>query len=127
MTTTVEPARDLLSEYREGVARGELLIPRCGHCGLLQFPPMAICLGCSTVNNWEMVPVSGRGTVWTWVEFVKRYLADGPETPYNVAIVELEEGPRVLARILGADTFAIGDAVQAGFEGLILAFRPEAG
>ena len=126
MTTTVEPVRDLLSEYREAIARGELLIPRCRHCGRLQFPPMAACQGCSTINDWEMAPVSGRGTIWTYVVFVKRYLANGPETPYNVAIVELEEGPRVTARIVGTDGFSIGDRVEAGFDGHMLPFSPTA-
>jgi uncharacterized OB-fold protein len=76
------------------------------------------------------VQASGRGTVYS---FTVSHRGMGPwsdHAPYVVAYVELEEGPRVLTNVVGADLDAlrIGDAVEAVFqpagETKVLRFRP---
>jgi uncharacterized OB-fold protein len=121
-TTSRTPPTDLLGEYRSGLEHGQLRLPRCRNCSRLQFPPRLTCPNCHTVDDWEMAEVSGRGTVWSYVVFHKRYLEDGPETPYDVTVVELEEGPRVFGRVLGDARPQIGAAVQAAYEGRVLCF-----
>lgn len=125
ISTSLAPARDLLAEYREGLLGKRLLLPECGSCRQLQFPPKTVCQYCHAVGNWEMTEVSGRGRIWSYVIFHKRYLPEGPETPYDVTVVELDEGPRVFGKILGGE-IVIGAAVQAEFDGSVLVFRPVA-
>jgi hypothetical protein len=117
------PVRDLLDEYREGLIGKRLLVPECENCGQLQFPPKTVCPHCQAVGNWKMTEVSGRGRVWSFVVFHKRYLPEGPETPYDVTVIELDEGPRVFGKILGGGEIVIGAPVEAVFEGSVLAFR----
>jgi uncharacterized OB-fold protein len=109
---------DALAAYREGLARGELLVARCPDCGHLQLPPRPVCGRCSSAREAEWVPVSGRGRVWSHVVFHKRYLADGPQTPYSVAVVALDEGPRLITNVITDDPadVRVGLAVEAVFE-----------
>jgi uncharacterized OB-fold protein len=78
-----------------------LLVPHCRACGKFWFPPSRLCPHClSADNGWEKV--SGRGKIYSFVVFHRVYHpAFAAEVPYVVAIVELEEGPRMLTNIIG--------------------------
>jgi len=78
-----------------------LLIPRCRRCQKFWFPPSRLCPHClSDDAGWETV--SGRGKIYSFVVFHRVYHpAFAGEVPYVVAIVELEEGPRMLTNIVG--------------------------
>ncbi len=78
-----------------------LLIPRCNACKKFWFPPSQLCPHClSADTGWEAV--SGRGRIYSFVVFHRVYHpAFAGEVPYVVAIVELEEGPRMLTNIVG--------------------------
>lgn len=85
--------------FWEGTARGELLVQACGACRRLRFPPRPMCPRCrSTERAWR--PVSGRGTVWSFVvphpPLLPAYQA---LAPYNVIVVALEEDPAI--RLVG--------------------------
>lgn len=115
---TVEPtATPEDAPFWKAAADGRLVLPRCGACSAYIWYPRAICPLCqSTDITW--VPGSGQGTVYS---FTVPYRAYGPfkdETPYVIAYVELEEGPRVLTNIVGTDpeSVYIGQAVTAVFE-----------
>jgi uncharacterized OB-fold protein len=102
----------------EAAKRHELLIQTCDHCGQAIFPPAPICPRCRSVTL-TYVPVSGRGSIWTWTVFHKSYFKGfGAEVPYAVTIVELEEGPRLWTQIVGAASteLRIGLPVAAVFE-----------
>ena len=87
--------------YWEGCKRHELLIQRCEDCGHYRFPPSALCPKCMSMNT-EWARVSGRGKVYSWTIFHYLYHpAFSQDIPYNVAIVELEEGPRLHTNIVG--------------------------
>ena len=64
--------------------------------------------------------MGGGGTVWTFTEVHVAFYDDtwAGDVPYVVAVVELDEGPRLLANIVEADTgsLAIGNRVEAVFE-----------
>src|SRR5919107_1725923 len=130
--TTPRPMSDALAEYREGLARHELRVTRCPDCGRMQFPPRAVCSGCSSTRPAEWVEVSGRGVVWSFGVFHKAYLAQGPATPYAVAIVQLKEGPKLVTNIVGLEPadIRVGMPVHAVFEstaeGALVKFAPEA-
>jgi uncharacterized protein len=78
-----------------------LLVPRCNTCGKSWFPPSQLCPHClSGDTGW--IEASGRGHVFSFVVFHRVYHpAFTDEVPYVVAIVELEEGPRMLTNVIG--------------------------
>jgi len=91
--------------FWEATGRGELRMQRCGACGHVRFPPALLCPRCLSPNAaWERL--SGRGAVYSWVVVHQsQHPAFNPDTPYNVVIVELEEGPtRAYGVGLGWDT-----------------------
>ena len=104
--------------FREDLRQHKLTMPKCGACGHRWFPPTLLCPSCRSANvTWE--PVSGRGKVFSFVNFHRTYhkgFAD--ERPYCVAVIALEEGPRMISNVIG---FAPADvrcdmAVEVVFE-----------
>lgn len=120
---TAKPRPDLndtaTSPYFEAAARHELVLPYCDDWGLVFFPPREHCPACWRRDlSWR--PVSGTGTVWTFTEVHVAFYDDtwADDVPYVVAVIELDEGPRLLANIVESDTgsLAIGDRVEVTFE-----------
>ena len=102
----------LMAPYWAGTAEHRLVIQRCGNCGQMQFYPRPFCLGCASAElDW--VQASGYATVHTQTVTRLPVLPD-LIPPYIVALVELDEGPRLLTGIVGDDT-AIGDRVQVAW------------
>jgi uncharacterized OB-fold protein len=98
--------------------RHELRLQRCAGCGQFRYPPAPVCPGCLG-EQAEWTRVSGRGTVTTWVVFHKLYFpAFAADLPYNVVQVELEEGPRLTANVVGVanDRIHVGLAVEVVFD-----------
>lgn len=104
--------------YWEGARAEKLLLQKCGDCGALRFFPRYLCTTCGS-DNTEWTEVSGRGTVHSF-SIVHR--AAFPEfqakVPYVIALVDLEEGPRMMTNIVGEDALQveIDDAVEVCFE-----------
>ncbi len=99
-----------------GCAQGELRLQRCRACGQAQFPPRAFCAKChASAPSWETA--SGRGRVVSHTR-VHRAPSAGfkAETPYVVALVDLDEGPRMMLRLQGAAVAEIGASVEIRFE-----------
>lgn len=117
--------------FWEGVKRKELLIQRCAGCGQLRHPPRPMCPSCQSLK-WDTVTASGKGTIHSFVVF--HYPPFPPfENPYVVAVVDLQEGTRLISNVIGVDPKAvkIGMAVQAEFvavdeEMILPQFRPVA-
>jgi uncharacterized OB-fold protein len=84
--------------YWGAAARGELLFQECPACGHRQFYPRAMCTACAADTAWRRA--SGRGTVHTFT-IIRQNLAPPWRQwlPYVVAMVELEEGPRMMSNI----------------------------
>lgn len=89
--------------FWDGARAHRLMIPRCNACGRAWFPPSALCAHClSDDTRWE--EACGRGTVFSFVVVHRVYhpfFAD--RVPYVVAVVELEEGPRLLSNVVGIE------------------------
>lgn len=101
----------------EGAGRGELVLQRCTSCGTVQHKPRALCVSCLT-DTIEHVVASGRGTIHTFTVTHQNVASPwNSQLPYVLAYVELEEGPRVLTNIVGADPaeLRIGQPVVADF------------
>jgi uncharacterized OB-fold protein len=93
------PAPDGVSApFWKAAAEGRLLIQRCPACGHRQFYPRALCTACGADPEW--MEASGRGTVHTFT-IVRQHGQRGfkEELPYVVAIIELEEGPRMMGNV----------------------------
>jgi uncharacterized protein len=104
--------------FWDGCARHELLLQRCAACSAAVFYPRSVCPACgSTRLEWE--PASGSGTLYSYTvarRATHRKLAD--RVPYVIAIVELDEGPRLTSTVVGTDPddLAIGARLQVDFE-----------
>jgi len=98
------PAISPLNEpYWYGLKRHELQLPRCHECGTIWYPPSLFCPGCWS-RNFAWQKLSGRGKVNSWVVFHQAYFPSfTDDVPYNVAEVELEEGPRLLTNLVAVD------------------------
>ncbi len=78
-----------------------LSIQKCSRCGHCWFPPSTLCLHCGSRDH-QWVDSSGQGRVHSFVTYHRLYHKGWEgEVPYVVAIVELEEGPRLYANIVG--------------------------
>lgn len=101
--------------FWDGVKAGKLLIQRCKSCGKLRHPPGPSCPSCHSFE-WDAQEASGRGTVYSFV--VMHYPEVPPfDYPNPIALIELEEGSRLVAQLVGAapGDIAIGQAVQVEF------------
>ena len=117
--------------YINGLKEKQVRLQRCGGCGRFRYPPSQFCPSClSDEAEWQ--GVSGRGTVYSFIIVHQLYHPSFREDiPYSVAVVELDEGPRLTANIVGCanDDLRIGMPVQADFfqaapDAVILKFRP---
>lgn len=86
--------------FWEGTKRHELVIQKCRDCGKFRFYPRAICPHCFSYNT-EWTKVSGRGKIYS---FTIAHRAASPvfrqDIPYNIAIIELQEGVRMMSNIV---------------------------
>ena len=111
---------DATAPYWEGCREGELRMQRCGRCRHLRFPPRPMCPRCQSLES-DWVPLSGRGTVYSFVFCHPPLLPAFQErAPLLVVLVELEEGEDL--RILGnwmdddPESVEIGTPVEVCFE-----------
>ena len=118
--------------FWDGLREHRLLIQRCGECGALRHPPRPMCPACRSLT-WDTVEASGRGTLHSFV-MPQHPPLPSMEQPYIVALVDLEEGTRLVSNLRGIspEDAAIGMAVEVFYEtfddGLVLhQFRPAEG
>ena len=96
----------------------QLSIPRCRACGKHHFYPRELCPHCHS-DDLEWVDASGKGTIYSYT--IARKPA-GPvfaaDVPYIVALVTLDEGPRMMTNIVTADVenIRIDDRVTVRFD-----------
>ena len=90
------PSRDS-AFFWDGLREGKLLGQRCGGCEKLRHPPRPVCPDCGSLE-WEATPLSGRGRVHAWIKPVHPPLPMFEEG-YLVALIELEEGIRILSNL----------------------------
>lgn len=98
--------------FWQAAARGELVVQTCRDCGSAQLYPRPFCLACES-RSVEWTTASGWGTVYSQTEVHLRVLPD-VEPPYTVAVVDLDEGARLMARVVDGVT-RIGGRVRVGW------------
>ena len=97
-----------------GVLEGRLTVQRCDSCQELRWPPLPGCPECHhRTSSW--VDVAPTGTIWSFVVYHRAFHASlQAEIPYMVAMVELDDGPYLVGRLLpGEKPPAVGDRVTA--------------
>jgi len=104
--------------YWEACQAECLSTPLCEDCGHRWLPPSKLCPVCLS-ENVLLAPVSGRARLYSWVVVHRsQHPALHGEPPFNVAIVELEEGPLLHTRIEGVEEkdFWIGMPLQVSYD-----------
>ncbi|MGI9592828.1 MAG: Zn-ribbon domain-containing OB-fold protein, partial [Myxococcota bacterium] len=96
----------------DGMQQGKLLIQRCVGCRALRHPPGPMCPKCQSLE-WDTVEASGRGRVYSFVVFHHPPIP-GFEYPNVIALIELEEGVRLVSNLEGVsrEEARIGMPVQ---------------
>lgn len=118
--------------FWDGTAAGELRLQRCPACDRHYFPPRPFCPTCLSGDvTWERV--SGRGMLHSYV--INHRPAPGWDEPYAIAVVELDEGPRMMTNVVGVDqtpeALVLDMALTVTFEArgdlMLPVFRPTGG
>jgi uncharacterized OB-fold protein len=102
--------------FWDALKENKLLIQRCAGCAKLRHPPRPMCPHCNSLE-WDTIESAARGTVYSFV------LPRHPPWPwfegtYIVALIELEEGIRIVSNLrdVDADAVSIGMTVQGYIE-----------
>ncbi len=85
--------------FWDGTVVGELRLQRCDDCGSAYFPPRPFCPDCLS-RSVQVFSASGRASLHSYVINQRAAPDSGFEAPYSIAVVELEEGPRMLTNIV---------------------------
>jgi hypothetical protein len=119
--------------FWDGTAAGELRLQRCNDCHQVYFPPRPFCPACAS-RSVSVFAASGRGSLHSYV--INHRPAPGFEAPYSIAIVELEEGPRLMSNIVGTpqtpEALELDMALEVEFQAVsndisLPVFRPATG
>jgi uncharacterized protein len=93
--------------FWEAAQRHELVLPRCTMCDHLFFYPRSECPRCFSANV-EWAPVSGRGRLHSYtVVYQPAHAAFRDDAPHVYAIVQLDEGPRMVSNVVQCDLEAL--------------------
>jgi uncharacterized protein len=94
--------------FANEISAGHFKIQRCRFCATVRFPPTLVCGTCGS-PDFLWVEASGQGEVYATTTVYER------EGSYNVALVTLQEGARMMTRVEGvtAEAVRVGMKVQA--------------
>jgi uncharacterized protein len=83
--------------FWHGTKQGELRLQRCNDCAHTYFPPRPFCPACSS-RSVAVFRASGRATLLSYI--INQRPHPAWDAPYSIAIVELEEGPRMMTNVV---------------------------
>jgi len=103
--------------FWEGAKSGELRLQKCAACSHVYFPPRPFCPKCAS-RDVSVVRASGKATLYSYV--IHHRAVPGFTPPYSIAVVELEEGPRMMTNIVDCpqtpEALQLDMKVQVKFE-----------
>ena len=120
--------------FWEGTRAGELRLQRCSACEQVYFPPRPFCPACGQ-RGVRVFAASGRASLHSYIINHRAIPGMGFEAPYAIAVVELEEGPRMMTNIVECpqtpDALVLDMPLEVVFEPqndeiYLLLFRPAA-
>jgi uncharacterized OB-fold protein len=87
------------AHFWDGCKEGELRLQRCDECRDVYFPPRPFCPACGS-RKVSIFRASGKAILWSYV-INERPRPDLGPSPHSIAVVALEEGPRMMTNIVG--------------------------
>lgn len=102
----------------DAAREGRLLLRRCRSCGAVHYYPRTFCPTCWS-DDVEWMEAGGRATLYTHsTVYVNDLPPFGEQVPYVAAVVDLEEGPRMMSRVVDCEPadLEVGMALQVVFE-----------
>ncbi|HEY4067887.1 MAG TPA: OB-fold domain-containing protein [Burkholderiaceae bacterium] len=117
----LKPLPKLNDENRpfwDGARAARLCMQRCGECRHIRFPISHVCPQCLSYD-FDWADLSGRGSVFAYIVYHQLYnKAFAADLPYNVALVQLDEGPRMYSNVVGCrnDEVKVGDRLEVVFD-----------
>jgi uncharacterized protein len=103
MKKMAEPARARpkptpeTQHFWDGTKSGELRLQRCDACANVYFPPRPFCPSCAS-RKVSIFKASGKAKLYSYV--IHHRPVPGFTPPYAIAVVELDEGPRMMSNIV---------------------------
>jgi uncharacterized OB-fold protein len=108
---------DASQPFFDAAARGELLLKSCGACGEILGPDARFCSECLSEDlSWRAA--SGEATLFTFGIMHQKFPGFEDDVPYNIAVVQLAEGPRMSTNIIDcpAERLRVGMALRVAFQ-----------
>ena len=120
--------------YWEYAREHQLRMQKCANCGHIRFPVSIVCPRCHSLET-EWTRLSGKGKVYSYIIYRQAYHpAYKDDIPYVVAIIQLDEGPRMESNLTDCrlDDIKIGMPVKLYFDDVteeisLPKFRPAGG
>ena len=107
MTETNSHRPFTAASFDQYIAESKLMASRCADCDTLNLPPRAICPNCHSENlAWTETRGKGKLAGFTVIYIAPTFMIEqgfGRNNPYVSGIVELDEGVKISARIIGVD------------------------
>lgn len=112
-----QPDRDTAT-FWDAQNKHELKFQRCTQCGAVRYVVGPLCPECHSFDH-EWIASSGRGTIYSYT-VVRHQTHPAFPAPYTMLLVEMEEGPRVIAQLRASEVTAaeIGASVHVEWEDL---------
>jgi len=119
--------------FWDGTLAGELRLQRCEACAHVYFPPRPFCPSCAS-RKVSIFKSGGKGKLYSYI--IHHRPAPGFTPPYSIAVVELDEGPRMMTNIVDCpqtpEALELDMRVEVKFEKLddkitLPLFRPAKG
>ncbi|PCJ18840.1 MAG: DNA-binding protein [Gammaproteobacteria bacterium] len=105
--------------FWDGTKKQQLLLQQCDQCQHTYFPPRPFCPKCASTEV-TITQASGKATLYSYV--INHRPLPGFDNPHSIAVVELEEGPRMMSNIVGCpqtpEALVLDMALDVTFEAL---------
>ena len=108
----------LYAPFWAAAADARLTMQRCDVCGYVRWPPEPLCPECLT-RGGTWTDLDGHGSIWSYAVYEHAFHPSlRSAVPYVCALVELDDGPRMISRIVGVEPseVSIGARVSVVFE-----------
>lgn len=101
--------------YQAFLEEKKLMGSRCTSCGALFLPPRPLCPKCG-MGSMTWTEMRGEGEIEAFTVIYVPPTSMVGKCPYSVGIIKLNEGPALMARMLGGEELHVGDKVRADFQ-----------
>lgn len=104
-------------DFWDGAKAGNLRLQKCDDCSHVYFPPRPFCPKCAS-KQVQSFTASGKGKLHSYV--INHRPPPGFEAPYAIAVVLLDEGPKMMTNVVGVEqtpeALQLDMAVEVAFE-----------